>query len=109
MNPAEWAILEAALPGLQIALAKKDTSVTINMSEFRRATIFEKGDASVDIREWYSGADGSLKPGQKGVALSQDSFQVCSCPIHTLLCVQVVTYIWSTSVDKHDVTSLMCL
>lgn len=76
MNPAEWAILEAALPDLCTALANKDTSFTVNMSEFRRATLFEKGDLSVDIRAWYSADDGSLKPGQKGIALSQDSFQV---------------------------------
>ena len=79
MQPAEWAVLEAALPDLRRALANKDMSFTVNMSEFRRATLFEKGDLSVDIREWYSADDGNLKPGQKGVALSQDSFQVRFC------------------------------
>lgn len=90
MNPAEWAILAAALPNLQAALHKKDNSFTVNMSEFRRATIFEKGDLSVDIREWYSADDGSLKPGQKGVALSQTSFQVRSRAID----IMVLGYCW---------------
>ena len=76
MNAAEWAILEAALPDLRTALANKDMAFTVNMSEFRRATLFEKGCVSVDIREWYSTDDGGLKPGQKGVALSEESFQV---------------------------------
>jgi hypothetical protein len=81
MNPEEWAILEAALPSLQAALASQDTSFVVNMSGTRRATIFEKGNLSVDIREWYSADDGSLKPGQKGVALSEEAFQVRYCSI----------------------------
>jgi hypothetical protein len=76
MNPAEWAVLEAALPSLQTALVNKDMEFSVNMSEFRRASIFEGKGVSVDIREWYSADDGSLKPGQKGVALSQDAFEV---------------------------------
>lgn len=75
MNPAEWAVLEAALPNLQGALNSSNTSFTVNLSQFRRATIFEKGKLSVDIREWYGTDEGGLKPGQKGIALSQDAFQ----------------------------------
>lgn len=81
MNPAEWAVLEAALPNLQGALNSSDTSFTVNLSQFRRATIFEKGKLSVDIREWYGTDEGGLKPGQKGIALSQDAFQVM-CKLH---------------------------
>lgn len=78
MSQSEWATLVSALPNLEAALESGDTSYCVNMSELRRATIsdFKKSALSVDIREWYKDDSGTLKPGQKGVSLSSDAFQV---------------------------------
>jgi hypothetical protein len=80
MSQPEWSTLEAALPDLESALLNEDTSFCVNMSELRRATISDlrKSALAVDIREWYKDDSGTLKPGQKGIALLPQAFQVCT-------------------------------
>ncbi|KFD71249.1 hypothetical protein M514_04907 [Trichuris suis] len=61
----------------KVAETKKEPEeLKFEIGEKRFVTINEyKGRVRVDIREFYSAADGEMKPGRKGISLDVDQFR----------------------------------
>ena len=77
LTPTEWQNLVSSFSALSGALSNSSLDFVAELSNSRKATIsdFKKDALSVDIREWYE-KDGESKPGQKGISLNSDAFQV---------------------------------
>lgn len=79
LTPSEWQVLASSLEVLRDALANATLDTVVELSATRKATIsdYKKNALSVDVREWYE-KDGEWKPGQKGISLNSNTFEVCA-------------------------------
>ena len=115
LTPTEWQTLASNFGALTAALSNSSLDFVAQVSNSRKATIsdFKKDALSVDIREWYE-KDGESKPGQKGISLNSDAFQVRIPGCCSLVWAQKGPFVRTACVDAdlvvaHDTqaTSLM--
>ncbi|KXZ56426.1 hypothetical protein GPECTOR_1g38 [Gonium pectorale] len=71
LSPDDWRTLAGALGDVSAALARKDSTYSMQLSGKRKVSLSDfKGTTYVGVREYYDKGNGEMAPGQKGLNMN---------------------------------------